>query len=189
MGLDMNVFRIEKPSIDTEKMYDRDNLNGVVLSSKDIEHPMYRQLLPYCVEVRTINHYYDLKKIGADYGLEDTHVTGWMWEGDTSVTEFSGKKNGVVEFVKIADDLIDSKYTIDREETCYVCDSDEVRYWRKAYDIQEWFHEHIPEPVENTGYYVLTKKQITAFNKKFPEDKIPVEEPDETSALVYWEWY
>jgi len=190
VGLDMNVFRIQKPAIDKGKVYDRDELDGIVLSSEDIVSPMYRQLAPYCVEVRVVNHYYDLKKIGEDYGLEDAHIGGWSCDSNgSSATSIYGKKNGASEHVTIPDELIESKYTIDREETCYVCDRDEVCYWRKAYDIQDWFHKNIPEPVENTGYYVLNEQQIAAFNKEFPEDNILVEAPSETSALVYWEWY
>ena len=189
MGLDMSVYRIHKPNLDKGKVHDMDDLDGIVLADKEISSPMFRQLFPYCQKVRILNHYYDLKKIGEDYGITDPHIGGWKCDDNGSSTYIYGSKNGNSEHFEISDDLIQSKYVIDREETCYVCVRDEVRYWRKAYDIQEWFHENIPEPVENTGYYILTEEMLEAFNKEFPEDELPVEAPSSNEALVYWEWY
>ena len=62
-------------------------------------------------------------------------------------------------------------------------------YWRKAYDVQEWFHENLGVVVENTGYYLLNTEIIQQFNEAFLERPIPEEPPDEESALVYYEWY
>lgn len=74
-------------------------------------------------------------------------------------------------------------------EKRFVCNSEEIRYWRKAYDIQDWFHENIDGEVENTGFYILSVEQVLNFNKVFREDRFGAEEPDEESALFYWEWY
>lgn len=190
MGLDMNVFRVHKPFLDANKVYDRSELSGIILDEADIKEPMFRQLAPYCTKVRVVNHYYDLEQIGKDRGLTDVRVGGWSCGDEGSVTYFSGRdKDGRSESVQLSYDLIKSKYTISKEETCYVCAEDEIRYWRKAYDIQDWFHEHIKEPVENTGYYILTEKMLKAFNKKFPEDKLPAEAPNDSYAFVYREWY
>lgn len=82
-------------------------------------------------------------------------------------------------------ELIERTYTIDREETFFVCENDEIRYWRKEYDIQKWFHDNIPEPVENTGYYLLTEQILQVFNEAYPNSKLPVETPNENCALVY----
>lgn len=189
MGLDMYVYSVHKPDLDTGKVYDRSDLKGTVIGEDEINEPMFRQLIPYCEKVRVVNHYYNMEKIGEDYDLTDARLGGWSCGDGTSITTICGYKDGVRKSVEIPDDLIESKYTIDREEICYVCEEEEVHYWRKAYDIQDWFHDHIKEPVENTGYYILSEKMLKAFNRKFPQDKLPVEAPDETSALVYWEWY
>lgn len=189
MGLDMYVYRVRKPSLDTGMVYDRNDLDGIVIHEADIDEPRVRQLIPYSAKVRVVNHYYNLGKIGEDYGLSEAHIGGWECGDDGSFTTIYGDKDGRSEFIKVSDELIESKYTIDKEETCYVCSEDEVRYWRKAYDVQDWFHENIPEPVENTGYYILTEELLKAFNKAFPEDKIPKIAPDGEQTLVYWEWY
>lgn len=70
-----------------------------------------------------------------------------------------------------------------------MCSTDEVQYWRKAYDVQEWFHENIDGIVENTGYYILDENLRTEFNIKFPEDTLPDEETPDEYAYFYWEWY
>lgn len=189
MGLDMYVYRVHEPHLDENKVYDRDNVDGVILSENDIGEPMFRQLLPYCKRVRIINHYYDMKKIGNDYGMTDIRIGGWSCGNDGSFTFVYGNKNGISTQIKIPDDLIQSEYTIGREEVCYVCEHEEIRYWRKAYDIQDWFHETIHEPVENTGYYILTEEMLIEFNKEFPDDRLPAEAPNDDYALVYWEWY
>lgn len=186
MGLDMNVYRVHKPLLDENEMYDGKDVKDIVLSEKDINEPALRQLLPYCKKVRIMNHYYDLEKIEKDYDVPNVRIGGWGSDETGSYTTFYGDN---VRSFKVYKALIESKYTIDREETCYVFARDEVRYWRKAYDVQEWFHDHIPEPVENTGYYILTEDILLAFNETFHDEELPVEAPDEWGALVYWEWY
>lgn len=189
MGLDMYVYRVHKPFLDDRKVYDRDDLEGVILGEEDIQDPMYRQLLPYCAKVQVVNHYYNREKLAEDYGLDEARIGGWSCDKDSSTVHIYGYKDGERKSFDVPDDLIDSKYIIDREETCYVCREDEVHYWRKAYDIQDWIYEHLPEKVENTGYYILSEQFLKDFNKKFPEDRLPVEAPNDDYALVYWEWY
>lgn len=189
MGLDMSVYRVSKPFLNGYEVYDIDDIEGIIFKEKDSNNPMFRQLVPYCVKVRVMNHYYDLKKIGEDYNITDVWIGGWCCDENGSKTFIHGNRDGKSESVTISDDLIKSKYIIDREEACYVCASKEMRYWRKAYDIQEWIHENLPEPVENTGYYILTEAFLDEFNKTFPEDTLPTKGLGNHSALVYWEWY
>jgi len=189
MGLDMNVYMVSKPPLSEDDVYDRNDIDGIIFKEIDADKPAIRQLVPYCAKVRVVNHYYDLRKIGEDYNLTDVWIGGWCCDKDGSKTFIHGSRDGKSESVTLSDDLIESKYIINREETCYICASKEVRYWRKAYDIQEWIHENLPEPVENTGYYILNKNVLDKFNETFPDDTLPAKEPDNDSALVYWEWY
>lgn len=185
MGLDMYVYRVEKPGLDTTRVFDEDELDNIVLNENDINNPMYSELLPYCDKVRVIRHYYDFDKIKAEYGLSGVHISGII--GGTTL--FSGMKaDGQKIEISKSDKEINEEYTVNREEVCYVSSCSEVHYWRKEYDISHWFYEHIGR-VENTGYYILNKELLLAFNKAFPEDTLPVREPDEESAYFYWEWY
>lgn len=182
MGLDMEIRRITKPELDSTKLYDISDLNCIVLNEDDCQKEMYAQLVPYCQKIRVMKHYYDYDTIRADYNLpSDARLYAYI--GGVAVFG-NGKQE-----VELPTSLLDEKYTIDKQEICYVCNCEDVVYWRKAYDIQDWFHEHLAAYVENTGFYILSIDTIKEFNRKFPEDKIPHEAPDEEQALFYWEWY
>ena len=184
MGLDMEIRRISKPHMDDSVIYDRADIGGIILDEDELKEPMYRQLAPYVQQLQVRSQYYDMEKIRKDYGLsEDSHISMMSAYG-IAITDRKNSKR-----VEISTRDIEEKYTIERVEKRFVCDSEEIRYWRKAYDIQEWFHENIDGEVENTGFYILSGKQLLKFNKRFQEDKIEAEEPDEEAALFYWEWY
>lgn len=185
MGLDMYVYRVEKPGLDPAKVFDSDKVPGIILTDEDINDPMYRELLPYCDKVQVIRHYYDTDKMKAESGAVDIYLSSIIG----GVLSFTGTKaDGQKVTISKSNVEIDESYTVDREETCYVCSYSEVRYWRKEYDIQDWFHEHIGH-VENTGYYILSKELLQEFNEEFEEETLPVKEPNEEYAYCYWEWY
>ena len=184
MGLDMEIRRISKPHLDDSIVYKREDLNCILIAEDEKDEPMYCQLAPYTQPIQVRNQYYDMKKIRKDYGLSEDSYISMMSAYRIGVTDRKSRKT-----VEVSNDLIEKKYTVERVERCYACNSEEVRYWRKAYDIQEWFHENIEADVENTGFYVLSGELLLKFNKKFREDRIEAEEPDEESALFYWEWY
>ena len=50
-----------------------------------------------------------------------------------------------------------------------------------------FFYDHYP--VENVGYYKLSKEVIEEFNKRYPRDAFEAEDETESSALFYHEWY
>lgn len=184
MGLDMEIRRISKPHIDDSIIYNRADIHGVVLEEGELKEPMYRQLAPYTQALQVRSRYYDMEKIQEDYGLSDNPHISMMCASCVEVTDFKTHKT-----VEITRAEIDQKYTVERVEKCFAWNSEEVKYWRKAYDIQDWFHEHIEERVENTGFYILSVATLLAFNKAFPEGRIEAIEPDEEEALFYWEWY
>ncbi len=192
MGLDMYVYRVHKPLIDESKLYDKDDLDkicNIVINESEITDPRVQQIIPYCTKVRAIAHYYNVEKIGRDYGLTNAIVGGWHYNnGESFVDIYECDEDNIEKSVAIPSGLIRSRYVNDREETFFVCENERIWYGRKDYEIQNWFHDNIPVPVENTGYYVLTEQILTAFNEAFP-DILPMEAPNENCALVYWEWY
>lgn len=184
MGLDMEIRRISKPHVDDSVIYDRVDIGGIILDEDELKEPMYRQLAPYVQQIQVRSQYYDMEKIRKDYKLSDDSYISMMSAYRIAITDRETKKT-----VEISNEDIERKYTIERVEKRFVCDSEEVWYWRKAYDIQDWFHENIDGEVENTGFYILSVEQVLNFNKVFREDRFGAEEPDEESALFYWEWY
>lgn len=184
MGLDMEIRRITKPHMDDSVIYDRVDISGIILTAEELEAPKYCQLAPYTQQLQVRCKYYNMAKILEDYKMPAGSYLSMRSSLGIAVT---APKTGKT--VEISNDDIERKYTIERVERCFVCDCAEVRYWRKAYDIQDWFHENIEVVVENTGFYILSGELLLRFNKAFQNDKVKVEEPGEESALFYWEWY
>lgn len=185
MGLDMEIRRISRPNYDYEKVYERCDIDGVILGENDLHKDMYQQLVPYCQKLRVHNQYYNMNKIREDYRLSEHASIGCL--SSVGITVYDRRGSG--KSVDISANLIDEKYTLDKIEYCFVCLVEGVRYWRKAYDVQDWFHENLEGRVENTGYYRLDAELQDEFNKAWPEHAVDVEEPDKNSALFYWEWY
>lgn len=182
MGLDMEIVRITRSHKDSGVIYDRRELDGVILSKEELEEAMYRQLAPYMQPVKVKTQYVNLKKIQKDYGLSDEP---YISSASGSVTGFTDGKRTI----RIPNSDILSKYITDRTEDLFVCDRDRVKYWRKEYEIQDWFHDNIGYEMENTGFYLLTGELLTSFNRAFPAERVWPDDPTEESALFYWEWY
>lgn len=185
MGLDMNIWKITRTDLDESVVYTRSELTDcIVVYEREINDPRYQQLIPYTQKVMVKNLYYDMDKIRKDYKISSDSYIGMICDTGISVTDRETRKS-----VDIPQKKLEKKYIAEKVETCFVCKADEVKYWRKAYDIQYWFHEHIDVDVENTGYYILSEELLLKFNKAFDEDRLIPMEPDEESALFYWEWY
>lgn len=80
------------------------------------------------------------------------------------------------------------KHLVNRVEVHNAFRKERVAYWRKDYEVEDFFMEKHDDGIENTGYYILDLETILEFNSYFPQE-LPEEEPSETSALFYWEWY
>ncbi len=184
MGLDMYIYRCSKPDLKPNKVYDSAEISDIMLTEEELKEQMYRDLTPYCEKIRVINHYYDMEKIRADYGLsQDAWIWCWCGSGITVGDKTpTGRRD-----VEISHEDIETKYTVSKEEIRFVCKCEEEKYWRKAYEIQDFFYDHYP--VENVGYYKLSKEVIEEFNKRYPRDAFEAEDETESSALFYHEWY
>lgn len=189
MGLDQYIYRVKKPNIQ-DKVYTSDELRRMDLSKISVEdfknNPvLYEDLRPYVVKRDVECKFYDLKKIVSDYGLPQNSS---IWMYSMKGIEISGTtKNGERVNKAISTEEIEAKYVKTEILPYYIWEEEEVEYWRKHYDLQEWIYNNIYE-VENTAYCILSTDLIKQLNKRFNED-IPVEEPTEESALFYWEWY
>lgn len=138
MGLDMEIRRISKPHMDDSVIYNHEAIRGIILTEDNLKEPMYRQLAPYVQPLKVRIQYCDMGKIRKDYGLTDYSYIGMMSAYCTAITD-----EGTHKSVEISTEDIDKKYTIERVEKRFVCNSEEVCCWRKAYDIQDWFHKNI----------------------------------------------
>lgn len=189
MGLDQYIYRAKKPKLEN-KVYTAEELANMNLhkawAHEVIEdRDLIEQLLPYTQIIQAQSNFLNSKQIIVDYNLPENSYLGYI--GPDGIQMYGKDENGNSVSQFITQDEVDKKYVLTETLPCYVWDTEEIQYWRKCYDIQDWIYEHI-DGVQNTGYYMLDADLIREFNKEFDED-IPKEDPDEESALFYYEWY
>lgn len=189
MGLDMYVYRIKRPQLEDkvykpEELYDK-NLTFVSVENAENEMSLFEQLIPYTETRNVLTDYYDKAKMIADYNLpKDSYIGMVSSEG---IRLCGTKDNGerVSQFIDSQE--IEKKYIITKSVPHYIWHSSEEAYWRKEYEIQDWFYSNL-DHVENVGYYILDADLIAALNAEFDEE-IPEDDPDDNEALFYHEWY
>lgn len=189
MGLDMWVRRVRKPNLE-DREYTHEELSGMgysMVSVKGVENEMsmFEQLLPYTIVRNVLTDYYNKAKMIEDYNLpEDSSIWRYSSEG-IEISGINENDERVNQF--ISDKDVEEKYTITKSVLHYIWSEDEEAYWRKAYDLQDWFYARL-ENVENCGYYILNADLIAELNEKFNED-VSEDDPTDDEALFYHEWY
>ena len=216
MGLDINIYRITKPNtdsyistyLDLNKFYnisDEELYDHLIIPESEIDKSYYKQLKPYCEQIKVIYQETDFDRMYADYGIDkNKHYTR-----NTNVRDLIytiQNDDGTYKHIYISQYILDNKYTSDVIKRCYICKCEEEKYWRKEYDIQKWFHEHLEKyhetEVENCGYYMIPEFiikhfmvdqldhpfEISQYNNGQIET-LPLHTTTENSALFYCEDY
>ena len=184
MGLDMYVFKMRKANLE-DRVYTIGELSELGVSYVSVEDAMrnmdlYTQLLPYTIKREVTAEFYDVQKIIEDYNLPKNAGIG-MISYDKIVVSGTAN-NGEYVRQEVTREEIEEKYTLVKTDPYYIWESEEVAYWRKHYDLQDWIYDALGD-VDNTKYCYLPEEIVKEINKEFKEC-IPVE-PD----LFYWEWY
>lgn len=184
MGLDMYVYRLKKANL-ADRVYTSEELRELGLDAVPVEDAekyanIYAEVLPYVIKREVVRQVYNLEKIIADYNLpSNSRIWMYSYEGIKLCCK-DDNGNDVDQYV--TRDEISKKYTLTEVIEYYVFKTEEVAYWRKHYDLQDWIYDALGN-VENTKYCYLPEEIIEEINTEFNEG-IPVE-PD----LFYWEWY
>ena len=190
MGLDMYIYRIRKPQLE-ERVYTEQEISDMGLSSVEVDYAtmeksLYEQLLPYMTVRNVIGEYINKKKIIKDYNLpKDSFISMLAFHGIE--LSWDGEDGSVSGTQFIPQEELDKKYITTKTVPTYIWRTEEEKYWRKHYELQDWFYEKLGN-VENCGYYVLDADLIAEMNAKFDEHVFE-EDPTDDEALVYHEWY
>lgn len=194
MGLDMYIYRVRKPQLE-ERTYTAEEISNMGFSSVDVEEvsgemSLFEQILPYMVVRNVTDKYVNKAKIISDYDLpKNSYLSMSGYDG---IKLEGTHNNGVIVRQFIGREELDKKYTFEKTVPTYIWRTEEEAYWRKHYDLQEWFYNIIEDAhdthVENCGYYVLDADMISEMNNRFDEH-VPEEDPTDDEALVYHEWY
>ena len=196
MGLDMYLFKVgkltEKEGKEIHKarkdeVYKR--YHCIDKESFDREHSMYGDLMPYVRPITVIATLFNCEQCFKDYNINKDDILfrsqmndeiSWHLENKTVIT-LKGEQY--------------SKYLYDAEQEVYVFKCEEVAYWRKDYNLNDFF-SNIFE-VENCGYYKLSnenKQELKAYIRRCqPEDvknNLDIKLlSSKTSNLFYHAWW
>lgn len=190
MGLDQYIYRVSKPNLEN-RMYTAEeialigNLHRVSVVDFETNTCLYEELTPYTIKRDIECKFYDVEKMITDYNLPKN---SYIWRyGGGGITIGGRDDNGENVNQEISDNEIREKYTKTEVVPHYIWKAEEVQYWRKHYELQDWIYDNIDE-VDNTAYCILSADLIEELNETFKEC-IPEKDPTEESALFYWEWY
>lgn len=189
MGLDMWIRRVRKPNLE-DKVYTSKEIYDMGYSMISVEEikdeaSMFNQLLPYTAVRNVLTDCYDKEKMIADYNLPIGSYIGMISSEGIRISGTNEEGERVSQFINNKD--VEEKYTVTKSVPHYIWAEEEEAYWRKHYDLQDWFYDNL-ENVENCGYYILDAGLIAEMNEKFDED-VSEDSPTDNEALFYHEWY
>lgn len=210
MGLDMYVYRIYRPHLDLNRVYNYKELNkeGLFVFVEGEIRDTARLLLKYADAVKAKIEYIDKAKILKERGYKGTEASYF--------DDFIGEPTLTVFWPEREDELVLSKEevkaaTFIEEKTVYVVEYDEFCYWRKNQKLRDYIYELIGDEVENCGYYELSrddmisvlemdalcsctndwipKEYLERIDEKIEEVKDCSQDESADFGYYYYEWY
>ena len=197
MGLDMYLFKITK------------------LNDKEIANVSHKHI----DEIKKDYHYFELESYNK-YSELYNDLEGLISKIPVKRTIFEHKRCYAEHNISESDDLMcrtqspaglelsfrsGAKIKLNREELksylktkddeVYIYKSEDVAYWRKDYDLQNFFYNRMN--IENCGYHLLseeTKQELKNYLLKYQPDDFndyPKLEwlDDEDVDIFYYEWW
>lgn len=187
MGLDMWIRRVRKPNIE-EREYTQEEISTMgysCVSADAREDHLFEQLAPYAVVRNVLTSYYNVEKMIADYSMPENSYIGYISSKEIKIAGKNEAGELVGQFISTKD--VNEKYTLVKSVPHYIWEESEEAYWRKRYDLQNFFYDNL-EGVDNCGYYILDADLIAEMNDRFGES-VAEEDPTDNEALFYHEWY
>lgn len=239
MGLDMYMFRVSKLSeqealeligVHTDKISGQ--YHYVHKSDFDDDPEPYSDLIPFLTQVPAVTTAFNYQKCFEHYGINchgDCCDITAMFEGDVDIAENVDKvvgshfgPNGAGwsfasgKSIELTRDEYDS-YLYDTAVDLYIWKSEDVAYWRKFYDLDEFLQQlriacrakrivdeegRVPEVdevkswvTENCGYYQLSHEEKQAIKIFLADNEAPYSANckdgflDDDSAIMYHAWW
>lgn len=189
MGLDMFMYKAEKPKLDPRKRYtyaDLEKEGFSIFEGEDLSQKVL-DMKKFLVKVTVPTEYYNVEKIQKDFGLHEVpHWSGFGPDGWYFSSHHPEDKS-----ITISDQDIHN-YLVTRDGTFWITKLTKVGYWRKEYDLQDKIYAlYKRAPIRNCGYYRLTKAQLTSIDAFCRKHDLEIFEwdPEDVGSLFYHEWY
>lgn len=176
MGLDMYVFKCRKVSEDERKEFNGKLVSEITKKASLIpieeyheNESMYKDLFPLMTRIQALDELFDYKRCCQAHNIkEDDVLWGRSYDGEKVEYSFKSGKKIVMSIEEY------EEYFYTKLIWAYVWVSEEVCYWRKAYDLQDAVHEN------------HLKKETAAYSKKHPEaTQIPLNDLDIDNCGYY----
>lgn len=201
MGLDMWLFKIERLNDKevaelAEKHIDEISQAGCNYIEKNAFEEyldMYTDLEAFVRRVKVKREVFDYEACFKTHGISKDDTPFGSFQSPISIgwTFRSGAK------VEINREEYES-YLHTEDDEVYVFKSEDVAYWRKYYELDDFFRER--RVVENCGYYLLEeeeKKDLKKFLKKHNPEEWKSHDSnydialldDETANIFYYAWW
>ena len=197
MGLDMYLYRLEKPrpavsilnkqSIDTLR-----DLNYFVVPRDGCEIPAnIESILPFAKEINIDVRYINFDKIHEEFDIpKGAEIRKQYWlSNEISYTFCLPDKTSKT--ITIPRETFEAEYLIPRKTDAYCWKEEEVGYWREDYKLQDAMHEACDIHIENCGYYPLSEAMWEVLKEYDPEtyEKVKDYRHSRSSVICYHEWY
>lgn len=198
MGLDMHLFKLEKPEKSSEELsaMSLDELNSAgytVFFQNELPDDFH---LICCMAKRAavMAEYIDLEKIREDYEIPaGSRIIGESYSSQEIGYTFRLPKAEPCDqkHIDIPMDQVRAKYVYKKKTDAYCIKSEEIAYWRKRYDIQSALYDAAEVPIQNCGYYPMTDDMWDALRKwdKETYNRLAHYKYDNSCIIVYHEWY
>jgi hypothetical protein len=189
MGLDMFMYKAEKPKLDPRKHYtyaDLEKEGFSIFEGEDLSQKVL-DMKKFLVKVTVPTEYYNVEKIQKDFGLHEVPC----WSGFGPDGWYFSSHHPEDKSITISDQDIHN-YLVMRDGTFWITKLTKVGYWRKEYDLQDKIYAlYKRAPIRNCGYYRLTKAQLTSIDAFCRKHDLEIFEwaPEDVGSIFYHEWY
>lgn len=185
------IVRVQKPpGLNTNYRFSEPELNryGLTLVPGTLtrKYPKeYDAIRPYMLLLPRVAYpYYDYKKAGEDFGMQNVRLGG----GSKTSTVLTGELGG--EEIRAEFSRAELKpYRKEKFIGSFVYLEDPIMGWQDNERVEQFFHRENGWALKPFQYFAMTASILKDWNIIFPDDAIEGEEPDETSGLFYYQTF
>lgn len=198
MGLDMYLYKIQKPMENTEQLskmgYENIHKKYYIITENDETPPNFQSIIKFTTKIKTKQKYTDCDKLKRNNNIPVSArlIASYSQQQGTITHIFQEENMDEPKSVTLPTEQLNAEYTAYKDITAYVFDTEEIGYWRKEYDLREDIHAACDIPIKNCGYYPITNEMWNTIEKADPDiyDKVKnYRNNNASSIIVYHEWY
>ena len=196
MGLDMYLYKAKRPEykkdeefIDIEWLKRR----GFTCIMKEKINELEKALVPYCKEEAVMVKLLDKRQMILDYGCDpDSSELCMTFYTNNKVGYTIYSENEEPKEFKLTIEELAEKYEFESLEDVYVIRLENINYWRKDYELQDYISQMFDYDIQNCEYKKLNIDQvyqIMEYDESNQRMASAIEDETEDCAYFYVEWY